>query len=519
MRVLLTYVNPSRELLPAPPIGLAYVASATRRAGHDVRVLDLFGHRRPLDAVGDAVRAWAPAVVGISVRNIDNVVLQRAEWHLGALAPVVAVIRRESVAPVVLGGPAVSILGATALRRIDADFAVAGEGESAFPRLLSAIAAGGGYEDIPGLCYRTGPGIVANAAVPIARFGASGMEDWIDWSTYERQGGTWAIQTKRGCAFHCSYCVYPAIEGHLSRRRPAEDVVDEIERVAARARPRTFDFVDSTFNVPPDHAEAICREIIRRRLAVNLTAMGVNPLGVSRRLLVLMREAGFNSMMITAESASDRMLRSLRKGFTADQVHATAHLARESGIASTWFFMLGGPGETRDTVEETVSFVERQLGWPGCLTVFMTGIRVLPGTELARQVAHEPALAVDGDLVAPVFHVAPGLDEGWILDRINRAIARVPGIVHAAEEGVSRYERAANRVLNALGVAPPYWRFLPLLLRLPPLPALRRHHPFVARRPPAGGPNAEPVRVGGASVPPVGALPSGRQAGASAEAT
>ena len=479
MRVLLIYFNPARELLPAPPIGLAYVASATRQAGHDVRVLDLLGSRRPLDDVRDAVRACAPAVVGISVRNIDNVVLQRPEWHLGALAPVVSVVRRESRARIVLGGPAVSILGATTLRRIDADFAIAGEGETAFPRLLSAIATMDRYEDIPGLCYRVGDDIVSNPPVPIARFGASGMEEWIDWPAYERKGGTWAIQTKRGCPLHCSYCVYPAIEGRAGRRRSAEEVVDEIEHVAARVRPRTFEFVDSTFNVPPDHAERICREIVRRRLDVNLTAMGVNPLGVSGTLFALMRRAGFNSMMITPEAASDVMLRSLRKGFTVEQVRETARLARESGIASTWFFMLGGPGETRETVEDTVSFVERQLGWTGCLTIFMTGIRVLPGTELARQARRERSLAAEGDLAEPVFYLSPDVGEDWILERINRAIARCPGIVHAAEEGASTYERVADRVLYVLGVAPPYWRFLPILLRLPPVPALRRRHPFV----------------------------------------
>ena len=110
MRVLLVYSNQARDLLPAPPIGLSYVAGATRRAGHDVR-------------------AFAPEVVGFSVRNIDNVVSQRPVWHLGELARMLVVVRRESRAPIVLGGPAVSILGAAALTRLDADFAVVGEGE------------------------------------------------------------------------------------------------------------------------------------------------------------------------------------------------------------------------------------------------------------------------------------------------------------------------------------------------------------------------------------------------------
>ena len=482
MRVLLVYSNQARDLLPAPPIGLSYVAGATRRAGHDVRVLDLLKSRRPLDDLRDGVRAFAPEVVGFSVRNIDNVVSQRPVWHLGELAPMLAVVRRESRAPIVLGGPAVSILGAAALTHLDADFAVVGEGEETFPRLLAAIGGAARYEDIAGLCCRVGGTVRCTPPVLLERFGASGMQAWIDWPAYERAGGTWTVQTKRGCPLTCTYCAYPAIEGRVCRRRSAGEVVDEIERVMARVGPRTFEIVDSTFNVPAEHAEGICREIIRRGLRINLTAMGVNPLGVSETLFALMRRAGFNSMMITPEAASDVMLRRLRKGFTVEHVHETARLARESGIASAWFFMLGGPGETRETVEETVAFVERHLNARDCVSIFMTGIRVLPGTDLARQAVGEGRLPKDSDLAEPAFYFSPHVDEEWVLSRINRAIGRCPGIVHAAEEGNSTYERLAGKVLCALGVAPPYWRFLPILLRVPPVPALRRRYPLTTAR-------------------------------------
>ncbi|MBI2159245.1 MAG: radical SAM protein [Candidatus Rokubacteria bacterium] len=482
MRVLLVYSNQARDLLPAPPIGLSYVAGATRREGHDVRVLDLLKSRRPPDDLREAVRAFAPAVVGFSVRNIDNVIRQRPVWHLGDVAGMLAAVRRESRAPIVLGGPAVSILGAAALTHLDADFAVVGEGEETFPRLLAAIDGAQRYEDIAGLCYRRDGTVRCTPPVLLERFGASGMQAWIDWPAYERVGGTWTVQTKRGCPLTCTYCAYPAIEGRLCRRRSAEEVVDEIERVKVRVGPRTFEIVDSTFNVPPEHAEAICREIIRRGLKINLTAMGVNPLGVSETLFALMRGAGFNSMMITPEAASDVMLRRLRKGFTVERVCETARLARESGIASAWFFLLGGPGETRETVEETVSFVERHLNARHCVSIFMTGIRVLPGTDLARQAVGEGHLPTEPELAKPAFYFSPHVDEAWVLARINRAITRCPGIVHAAEEGHSTYERLVDRALCTLGVAPPYWRFLPILLRVPPVPALRRRYPLTAAR-------------------------------------
>lgn len=477
MRVLLIYANPARDLLPAPPIGLAYVAAATRRAGHEVHVLDLVASPRPLDDVRATVRALGPAVVGFSVRNIDNVIRQRPVWHLGALAPLLAAVREAGPARIVLGGPAVSILGAATLAHLDADFAVVGEGEAALPRLLEALAAGRAAVGLPGICARHGQRVVSTPPALLPAFGASEMEAWVDWRAYERRGGTWAIQTKRGCPLSCVYCAYPAIEGRQIRRRPVAEVVDEIERVRERVGPRTFEIVDSTFNVPPEHAQALCREIVRRRLRIRLSAMGVNPLGVSAELFALMRQAGFNSMMITPEAASDPVLRRLGKGFTAEDVRRTARLARQAGIASAWFFMLGGPGETRATVEATVRFIEEHLNWPGCVSIVMTGIRLLPGTALAREALAAGDLGPEADLARPAFYLSPDVDEAWILERLGRALGRGPAIVHAAEEGRSRYERWVDRALWALGVAPPYWRFLPWLLRLPPVRASRRRQP------------------------------------------
>lgn len=473
MRVMLVYSNRTRIMEPAPPIGLSYVATAARNAGHAVRFVDLMISRNPHQDLETALRDFQPEVVGFSIRNIDNIIAQNVTWHFVEMRELISLTRKHSSAPIVLGGPAASILGAGILNNLDADFAIVGEGEVAFPQLLEALAGKRSYAGVKGLCYRNAGKVLSNPPEHQEHFGPSGMEDWIDWRPYEKAGGTWALHTKRGCPLSCLYCNYPVMEGNRLRSRTAADIVDEMERVMARVHPRTFEFTDSTFNVPESHALNICQEIIRRKLRVHLSAVSINPKYVSRELFSAMKRAGFCSLVITPDSASETMLRNLRKGFGVEEVRRAAELARETGIPSTWFFLLGGPGESRDTVEETVSFVEKNLNSKKFLTIFLTGMRLLPGTPLTRKATAENYISPNHDLCRPTFYFPPALDESWVLERINRAITRCPTIVHGAEQNGSPFERGFNRALYWLGVAPPYYRYLCKFLRIPPLPALR----------------------------------------------
>jgi len=476
MRVLLIYSNSLSELLAAPPIGLSYVASATRRAGHEVLFLDLLINTHYKQSLHQAITDFKPEVIGMSVRNIDNLVHQRVKSHINVLSEQIRLIKQHSDAPVVLGGPAISILGAAVLDNLDADYCIVGEGEKSFPLLLDSLESNHDISHIPGLCYRDKTGLKSNLPQAQKQFTDSGMSQWIVWPQYQRRGATWSIQSKRGCPLSCSYCTYSSVEGCGIRKRKPEDVVNEIEHVASTINPRCFEFVDSTFNLPPSHTVEICEEIIRRKLNVRLTAMGVNPLGITKELLTLMKRAGFNSMMITPESASDTVLQRMNKGFGSDVVYRSAQLARESGIPSMWYFMLGAPGETRATVKETMRFVENMLPHKGFLSMFTTGIRVLPGTDLARNAIEEGYFSTDEDFWDPTFYFSSAVSEAWILRRVCQSITHQPNIVHAAEDShpVSRLVTDnVYKLANILGAAPPYWRFLPGILKIPPLPRLR----------------------------------------------
>jgi radical SAM superfamily enzyme YgiQ (UPF0313 family) len=491
MRVLLIYTNQSRELVPAPPVGLSYVASATRTAGHEVKLLDLAFSQNLERDMATAVAAYTPDVVGLSIRNIDNIILQRFESPCAELLAQIKIIRERAVGkdgkpvPLVLGGPAISILAEHAIEVFGADYALVGEGEETFPALVSTLERGEAPDCISGLCWRKDGVLTRNRTLLLPKFAHSGMEDWVAWDSYEKNGGTWAIQTKRGCPMRCSYCAYPLIEGRRSRQRTPGDVVDEIERVLRETKaqgktcPRTFEFVDSTFNIPSSHAIEICEEIIRRKVKANFTAMGLNPRDVPAELLPLMKRAGFNSVMITPEAGCEAMLENYCKGFTMADVETTLERVKASGLKSMWFFMLGGPGETMESCAESIRFAQERLTGRKFLSVFFTGIRIYPATLLAKRAIESGYLKANADLAETVFYVSSEVNEQEVIDLVNAAIVKNPCIVHAAEGGISNPQKVLYRILHALGVAAPYWRFLPEILSLPPLHFLRRRNPEI----------------------------------------
>jgi radical SAM superfamily enzyme YgiQ (UPF0313 family) len=379
------------------------LATALDRAGHEVELLDLTFARDPAARVNAALRRRRPDVVGITVRNIDNCNFERPVFYLDEIRDsVVRTIRRTAPSvPIVIGGSAVNVSPADCYEFLGVDYAIVGDGEQAMPDLVAALAGGGNLDTVPGL-LKPGPrnsrlmpildtgrmvsGEPANGRATIASLQTSPPSQahrWVDIAQYAARGSPYPIQSKRGCALKCSYCVYNNIEGHAYRLRPATEVVDEIESAVRDYGVRHVDFVDSTFNLPLSHARAMCEELARRALPIELSTMGLNPAGLNAELVASMKRAGFRSVMCTPESGSEKTLETLHKGFKKQAVINAARYLREGGLPTYWFFMLGAPGETIETVKETLELCDQHIP-DRDMVLFSTGIRVYSGTPLER---------------------------------------------------------------------------------------------------------------------------------------
>ncbi|GAC1409401.1 MAG: B12-binding domain-containing radical SAM protein [Gemmatimonadaceae bacterium] len=467
-RVLLVSTNRERQPYPVVPNGLACVASALDQAGHHVRFLDLCFARNGIASARTEARAFRPDVIGVSVRNIDNSDAIALRHYTPEARDVLHALRAAAPdAKVIAGGAAFGVAPEALFRDLGVDYAVAGDGERASVALVDALCSGAAIETMPGLVRDRGGTVTFTPPgedADLDSLPAPALHRWIDLARYQRHGATIPIQTKRGCVYKCVYCTYRNVEGWGYRTRHPELVADEIEELKVKAGVHHFDFVDSTFNSPPGHALQVCEAIARRKLNVQLDTTNFTPATASSELLSAMRVAGFRSLGITAESASDAVLEKLEKGFNAAKVREVAQRVEKHGIKTLWIFLLGGPGETRQTVEETLAFAKWRLA-RGDAVYLTVGLRIYPGTALHRIAIAEGVVPATSTLLDPAFYFSRELHFDITVARLKRFAADHPRFMFSADSR-SVVLPYLTRAASILRLPRPHWQYMGLFQRV-----------------------------------------------------
>lgn len=399
-RVLLISTNTCIIPYPVYPLGMSTVAGALAAAGHEVRQFDwLVCGRRP-ESLRETVETFAPEVVAISIRNIDHVdSLSRFEdtWELKEARDVVSAVRRLTDAPVVAGGPAVSVMPEQVLAYVGADCVVSGEGERSIVELLDAIARGvsvSGVWPVPAdrLCGESQCGPLFERTL-------------VDY--YNGAGGIIGLQGKRGCPYRCSYCTYPALEGGCFRARPAEAVVSDMERLKRDFDVDTIFFADSVFNDPAGRYLELAEALARRDIGLRWAAY-FSPRGLDREAVSLCRRAGLYAVEMGTDASSDTTLAGMGKPFRWPDVRHANDILVEARIACAHFIIFGGPDETESTVREGLDNIAQL---DRCVVFGFSGIRIYPGTPLLERAISEGVIDSSTSLFKPVYYSSPKLDK------------------------------------------------------------------------------------------------------------
>jgi radical SAM superfamily enzyme YgiQ (UPF0313 family) len=468
-QVLLINSNEMRP--PVAPIALDYVGGALAAAGYRVACVDLAFASDIRGAIGAALDGGRPLLTGISFRNTDDCFWPSGAWFVPRLGEIVAEVRRATPAPIVLGGCGFSIFPRRIMAATGADFGIAGDGEAAVTALARRLEEGGSGRGVPGVACRNGDGTITVAppayptslSVPVSR-------SHIDNPRYLREGGMGGLETKRGCPGQCIYCADPIGKGARARCRPPAEVADEAEALLAQGVD-VVHLCDSEFNLPPEHATAVCDEFRDRDLGRRLRwycYAAVSPF--SPQLARRMRAAGCAGINFGADSGSDRMLAALGRPYRGEAVTAAVAACRQAGITVMLDLLIGAPGEDEASVRESIELVKAA---DPCRAGAAVGVRVYPGTPLARIVRQQGPM--DGnpnlrghvrdndDFFRPVFHVDRrlGQDPGGLVAAVIGRDDRF--FQPAAATEALDYNYNANEILEraiAAGERGAFWDIL-----------------------------------------------------------
>jgi len=382
----------------APCLGLGYLASALKKNGHDVLILD--GLREKIeynpsewDIVGvSAMSTYFPECIE-EVKKAKSYGLKT-----------------------IIGGPHIICDPIQSLIDSGADYAAIGEGE----RTMTQLAAGLPPAQVDGLAYWNNGKVVqskqSDTMIGETESGATtflmkenmytlqvgklkrdfqlniddfGRPDWssIDPRTYPvAPHGMIAhahpiapIITTRGCPYSCTYCSAPITAGKRMRYRDPKNVVDEIEMLVNDFGVKEIQIEDDNFTLNRKHCITICEEILKRGIKVLWSLPnGVRIDKLDKEMLLLFKKAGCVSMALGIESANQRILDMIKKELNQEIVKKVVQDVADVGIETVGFFMIGFPTETKQEIENTINFA---LELPLTRAIFAK-VTPLPGTEL-----------------------------------------------------------------------------------------------------------------------------------------
>ena len=333
---------------PTPPLGLAFLAGVLEEAGIQVNVLDFVVFPYSRELLGARIAAWAPTLVGATsvTMTFDK-----------AISVIRDVKTIDPAVVTVMGGPHVTFRAEETLaEHPDLDVVVIGEGEQTLLELARAGTDRNLWAAIPGLVFRKGDGCCRTPNRAFADLDTLPLpaRHQIPLGRYRALNLAISMTSSRGCPFKCIFCVGRKMVGAKVRYRDPIRVVDEMAYLAGLGFMQ-INMADDLFTAKANHCTAVCDEILRRGLKVKWTSFARVDT-VSLPVLQSMAAAGCTAVSFGLETGNRDILKTIRKGITLEQVIAAVGMCNEAGILPHASFILGLPGETPETIEETMAF-------------------------------------------------------------------------------------------------------------------------------------------------------------------
>ena len=425
MRVLLIATNRHHRLMSRMdarplPIGLAYVAGHLDQNRHSLKVLDLMFSDDYLADVEDTVKEFQPEMVGISIRNLGNHSYIDPQWALPTSKEVIDKVRSLSSAKIVVGGPAFNFLPKECFSYMGPDLGIAGDGGETFAELADLLDSNNPYEHLSGLVYRENGEVVFNGVRARSGFAKPPRFEDLDMEKYTKAGFGIGVLTKLG---DFSY-PRPDSNGEVKEPdwrviRPIDDVLSEVKEMEEKYGLRKVFFIDNGFNIPLNHAKALCHAFLEAGLKLNWNTC-MAPFSCDAEVVSLMKQAGCALVIMGALRGDLHDGETL--GEKLEPLREVCAMCEEGDLHYTIAQSFGEVGETEQTVADKLAFLR---SIKPAMANLRIGSPVLPGSPLVATAIKEGLIADESELIRPTIYVEEAVRD-WIVDYMKEEAAKNP---------------------------------------------------------------------------------------------
>jgi radical SAM superfamily enzyme YgiQ (UPF0313 family) len=431
----------SAKQMPPPivigfPLGLAYLASVLEAHNHEVNLLDACYDNLDMTQITHKISDFKPDVVGISVYT-----------PLAKTAVEIARIAKLYGARVIGGGPHATFDAQNLLDNYDFDHIVKGEGETAFLDLVEG---------------RTKDKIIEypfNKDLDSLPLPAYHLVDFKRYIVPQLLPNAVSIMSSRGCSHHCAFCCQ--LQGRWRTRSP-QNIISEIKYLLNKYDSiKSLQFYDDNFSYSKERVFELCELLIKHNFNKYMWSCQVRVDQITKEMLLIMKRAGCVKVSYGVESGSPVIQKSIHKGISLDRVKEAFKMTKKVGIERLAYFMIGNPGETCDTIKQSIRFAKRL---KSTSTLWIIA-QVYPGTELAKKsppidyvkYLYQPEVERTSSFTHPCVPVfeQEGLDRET-LKKLQKKILRQFLIHHSIQNFWVYVRHFLQSPLNALR----YWRLL-----------------------------------------------------------
>jgi len=387
MKILLIRPFNKESLTVVPPLGLGYLATASRKEGISVKILDCVKDKILPEGIISILKSGKFDLVGITVFSSDLVVTKDYLKKIKEFNQKIITV---------IGGPHPSAMPKECFEFYGSllDYAFICEAELGFPLLLKKLKNSNkpnsnSFKAIPGLVWRSGDKIKINKPQFPMDLDALGFPSWdlIKPETYPhapiggfaRKFPVAYILTSRSCPFQCTFCAAKATHGVIFRRKSLKEVIKEVKYLINIRGIKEIHILDDNFTMNKEFVQEFCKTIICKNIDFCWNCSnGIRLDRIDRETLISMKKAGCYSVAVGIESGSDRILKHMRKNLTKNFIKKQIDLIRSTGLEVTGLFILGYPAETKKDILETIFFAKSLNITKAAFSIFGP----LPGSEM-----------------------------------------------------------------------------------------------------------------------------------------